>query len=304
MHTAQATFCLFALYVVAVLGGPTPSKTSFVHRVQARDAHHQVHKPMAGMKAMVKAYKKFGFDMSAMPAMPAVKAAAAPGTTTGQTGAVQASPEPNDSEYLEKVNIAGQAVMLDFDTGSSDLWVFTPALPQAASQGHTLFDSTKSKTFKPLQGATWNIMYGDGSGAGGVVGKDVVAIGSATATSQAVELATSVSASFTQDTANDGLLGLAFSNLNTVKPQQQTTFFDTIMPQLKMPVFSVDLRQNATGSYTFGAIDNTKFTGQLNTVPVQFQTGFWQFNSPSFTVANQQFANQGGSPGIAGMLNH
>jgi hypothetical protein len=151
-----------------------------------------------------------------------------------------------------------------------------------------------------MQGATWSISYGDGSGAAGTVGMDVVNIGGATATRQAVELATAVSQSFARDTNNDGLVGLAFSQLNTVKPTKQTTFFDSVMPQLAMPVFSVDLKNDSTGTYQFGAIDNTKYQGQLTTVPVNAQSGFWQVDSPTVMIGNQKVANQGGSPAIAG----
>jgi len=66
-----------------------------------------------------------------------------------------------------------------------------------------------------LQGATFSVSYGDGSGAAGTVGTDTVDIGGATVTSQAVELATAVSQSFVADASTDGLVGLAFSTLNT-----------------------------------------------------------------------------------------
>jgi hypothetical protein len=151
-----------------------------------------------------------------------------------------------------------------------------------------------------MQGATWSISYGDGSGAAGTVGLDVVNIGGATATKQAVELATAVSQSFVSDVNNDGLIGLAFSQLNTVKPQQQTTFFDTVMPQLAKPVFSVDLKNDNTGTFEFGAIDQSRFTGQLTDVPVDSSSGFWQIASPTVTIGNQKITNQGGSPAIAG----
>jgi hypothetical protein len=181
-------------------------------------------------------------------------------------------------------------------------WVFSTALSQRTIDQHTAFDPAKSQSFQLMQGATWQISYGDGSGAAGVVGTDTVQIGGATATGQAVELATAVSQAFVTDTNNDGLVGLAFSNLNTVKPQQQTTFFDTVMPQLAMPVFSVDLRNDNTGTYTFGAIDNSKYTGQLTNVPVDSSGGFWQVASPSVQVGQQRIANPGGSPAIAGQF--
>jgi hypothetical protein len=44
-----------------------------------------------------------------------------------------------------------------------------------------------------------------------------VLIGSATVTSQAIEMATAVSANFISDTDNDGIMGLAFSYINSGK---------------------------------------------------------------------------------------
>jgi hypothetical protein len=94
-------------------------------------------------------------------------------------------------------------------------WCFSTELdPQVIGQ-HTAFDPKKSPTFKAVQGAQWKISYGDGSGAAGVVGKDTVTIGGVTFDNQAVELANQVSQSFVEDTNTDGLVGLAFSNLNT-----------------------------------------------------------------------------------------
>jgi hypothetical protein len=46
------------------------------------------------------------------------------------------------------------------------------------------------------------------------VGTDVVTVGGTTVTVQAVELANQISSQFQQD-AGDGLLGLAFSSINT-----------------------------------------------------------------------------------------
>jgi hypothetical protein len=104
-------------------------------------------------------------------------------------------------------------------TNSPNSWVSNTALSAAEIGGHTAYDPTKSTTFKAIDNAAFSISYGDGSGASGTVGTDVVNIGGATVNAQAVELATAVSQSFIQDTNNDGLVGLAFSKLNTGKLQ-------------------------------------------------------------------------------------
>lgn len=148
-------------------------------------------------------------------------------------------------EYLTPVQIGTppQTVMLDFDTGSSDLWVFSGNTPTAQSQGHQLYTSNKSSTATTLQGAQWKITYGDGSGASGTVFQDVVSVGGVSVKSQAVEAATTVSGSFVQDTDTSGLLGLAMDKINTVTPTQQKTFFSNAMKNLAMPLFTANLKQ-------------------------------------------------------------
>ncbi|CEJ80023.1 Putative Eukaryotic aspartyl protease [[Torrubiella] hemipterigena] len=217
-------------------------------------------------------------------------------SATNQTGKVDAVPEQNDKEFLAQVKIGGQPVTLDFDTGSSDLWVFNTQLNAQVTNGHSVYDPTASKTFQALNGAKFSISYGDGSGAAGNVGLDVVDVGGAVFDQQAIELATDVSQTFVRDQNNDGLMGLAFSSINTVKPQKQKTFFDNVMPSLAEPVFTADLRKGAAGAYEFGKIDTTKFQGDMTWVPINNKKGFWQFSSESFAVdgGQQQAGAQGG----------
>lgn len=94
-------------------------------------------------------------------------------------------------------------------------WVFSSELPSSQSSGHIVYDPSQSSTAQQLSGATWNITYGDGSSSSGDVYTDTVTVGGTTVTGQAVELAQQVSAQFQQDSQNDGLLGLAFSSINT-----------------------------------------------------------------------------------------
>ena len=94
--------------------------------------------------------------------------------------------------------------------------MFSTELPSSDQQGHNVFDPSQSSTFQSLSGATWQIQYQDQSGASGDVGTDTVTIGGTVVQGQAVELASQVSSSFSQG-ASDGLLGLAFSSINTGK---------------------------------------------------------------------------------------
>ncbi|KIM83600.1 hypothetical protein PILCRDRAFT_69108 [Piloderma croceum F 1598] len=236
----------------------------------------------SGPAAYARAFKKFN---KPMPHDLAV--------ATGNDGSVTASPEDAyDSEYLCPVSIDGQTLALDFDTGSADLWVFSTSLPSSEQKGHTLFDPSKSTNWKALSGYKWNITYGDGSGASGTVGTDVVTVGGTSVSGQAVEIATKVSSAFVSDTANDGLLGLAFSSINTVTPKAQHTFFDTAKSSLSSPVFTADLKhRQLPGTYDFGTIDSSKYTGTITYIDVDTANGFWEFTGSGYAVGSGSFVS-------------
>lgn len=222
-----------------------------------------------------------------------------PPTDGSEEGSVTATPEENDSEYLSPVKIGGQTLNLDFDTGSADLWVYSSQMSSSESSGHSTFDPSKSSTWSTYQGASWEISYGDGSRADGTVGFDTVSVGTAVVQKQCVELAEDVSGSFTQDVNNDGLVGLGFSVINQVRQQPQKTFFENIMADLDQPVFTADLEENAAGTYEFGAIDSSKYTGDIHYTAVDSSSGYWQFESRTYTVGGSQKECTICNPGIA-----
>lgn len=198
------------------------------------------------------------------------------------TGSVTASPiDTLDDAYDANVSIGtpAQVLSLDFDTGSSDLWVFSSETPASQRNGQTIYTPSKSSSATKLSGASWQISYGDGSSSSGDVYKDTVTIGGLTVKNQAVEAAQKVSSSFTSESLTDGLVGLAFSSINTVSPTQQNTFFDNAKSALDKPLFTADLKHQAAGKYNFGYIDTTAYTGSISYVAVDNSQGFWGFTS-------------------------
>jgi len=251
-------------------------------------------------------------------------------TASGSNGTVAAEDVQNDTEYLVPLSIGtpAQTFNLDFDTGSSDLWVWSTSLPKSTQvagshTSHNIFDPAKSSTWKASRGQTWQIMYGDGSGASGTVGTDTVSIGGGTLLSrlelhpfvsmralrdadgflhtvaihnQAVEIASKLSDQFQQG-MGDGLCGLAFDTINCVQPTPVRTPVDNMALQGDIPATSQlftaylssykDKDAGDTSFYTFGTIDQQVVNGQpINYTPVDVTNGLWQFASTSAVVNN------------------
>ena len=104
-------------------------------------------------------------------------------------------------------------------------------------------------------------------------------------TGQAVELAETISSEFAQD-QSDGLLGLAFSSINTVTPDQQKTFFANAESGLDSPLFTANLKKGAPGSYNFGYLDNSEYTGDITYTAVDNSQGFWGFTCSGYTIGS------------------
>ncbi|AEO56994.1 hypothetical protein MYCTH_2302641 [Thermothelomyces thermophilus ATCC 42464] len=219
-----------------------------------------------------------------------------------EPGEVTAEDQQNDSEYLCEVMIGTawtaerQIVKMDFDTGLADFWVSQKS-----------FDPKKSVTWQLAKDKSWKVQYGDGSSASGIVGHDILIIGGIQIKRQAIEIATEMSAQFSEGTM-DGILGLAFSKLNTVqtdgKPDPQRTVVDNMMAQDDIPpeaeLFSTALYSNREDDqrsfYTFGWIDEdlVKASGEeIVWTDVDNSEGFWMFSSEHVTIDGQQVRIEG-----------
>lgn len=216
----------------------------------------------------------------------------------GDEGSVVATSVESDTEYVASISVGtpAQKLPMDFDTGSSDLWVMGNGV--SGTTGHSTYDFSSSSTAKALSGASWTISYGDGSSSSGTVYKDTVTIGNLTFAEQAVEVATKLSAEFTSDTSISGLVGLAQSSINTVTPTAQQTWFDNIKSSLASPLFTADLKHDTAGSYNFGYIDAAAHTGTVYYADLitsgQFG-GFWTFAASGYTVGTSTGTSSGSS---------
>ena len=171
-------------------------------------------------------------------------------------------------------------------------WVFSSLLPAKESSGHAIYTSSKSSTYKALSGYTWDISYADGSGASGVCGTDTVTVGGTTVEGQCIELAKKVSSTFVSD-ASDGLIGMAFSSINTVEPEQQSTFFDNAQDSFDSPLFAAYLPANADGAYDFGYTDSSKHSGTIKYASVDSSNGFWEYSTPNYKVGSTTYSQSG-----------
>ncbi|KAI1619938.1 aspergillopepsin I [Exophiala viscosa] len=290
---------LSVLFLATALAGPIRQKQKRSFKIpRLRQANYVPNGKVAYRKALF----KFGFDDITFQPNTAVASKLQASTNTSiaatgddEDGVTVANPSQGDSEFLSPVTVGGQTLVMDFDTGSSDMWVFNTNLAAADQKGHTIYDPTKSNASSALTGSTFNISYGDGSFASGPVGLDTVDIGGATVDAQAIGLPTDVSSSFVTNTFSNGLVGLAFSKLNTIKPTPQKTFFDNVMADLTQPLFTADLKSDSAGSYEFGQVDTSLFTGSLQTAAVDSSNGFWQVDSTSAVVSGQTVNLAGGS---------
>lgn len=181
--------------------------------------------------------------------------------------------------YIANVTVGtpGQALSLQIDTGSSDVWMSSSSAslcttaPTADYCFGGTFNPQNSNTYTPISSPVFNISYVDGTGSTGNFFTDVLTIGNISLTKQQMGLATDT-------TVGTGIMGVGFSNDESVcHTEPCTTSYPSVIDQLVLQnkiatraysLYLNDLEAN-TGSVLFGGIDTTKFTAPLISVPIQ-----------------------------------
>lgn len=214
----------------------------------------------------------------------------------------------NDSQYNAEVWIGTppQKFFLDLDTASADTWVWSATLPaeilhQAGSK-HSIFDPSKSSTYKDVEGSTWEIRFGSHVYASGKVATDTVAIGQLNLFDQMIQLPTYISPEFVRGSGlTDGTLGLAWGRVSSVEPEPPAAPIETMMIKEQTQIhesqrlFTMKLGSwrgsdeldHDQGFFTFGYIDFDLVKESnmvLHYVDVDNSNGLWEFESGSFAV--------------------
>ncbi|GBE79958.1 Aspartic protease [Sparassis crispa] len=163
------------------------------------------------------------------------------------------------------------AFMVDFDTGSSDLFVPGSACGPSCS-GHTLYNPNQSTTAVDLH-TGFTLQYGDGSTVQGAEYTDTVSLSGFTVTNQTLGAATQLSNNFAApNRPSDGLLGMAFKSLSAYNadPLFQSLIAENATDE---PVFAFKLAQN--GSELFlGGVNPALYTGDFTYADLTGD-GFW-----------------------------
>ncbi|RDX50372.1 protease [Lentinus brumalis] len=176
------------------------------------------------------------------------------------------------------IGIPPQSFTINFDTGSSDLWV--PSSSCSSCGDHAKYDPRKSSTSSRKIG-WFEISYGDGSSVSGSPYTDTVTVGGVGVHGQYLAAVSKESDEFATD-PSDGIFGLGFRAISQLG---HNPYFFTAIEEgaVSQNVFSFKLSK--TGSELFiGGINEELYTGRIEFHNLSSARGFWQIGGASVSV--------------------
>ncbi|CCM02235.1 uncharacterized protein FIBRA_04315 [Fibroporia radiculosa] len=176
------------------------------------------------------------------------------------------------------IGTPAQNFIIDFDTGSSDLWVASSNCDSCESQDS--YDPSASSTSEEQSG-TFSIEYGDGSTASGPIYTDDVSVAGISVTGQYLSGVTSETGNLV-GSPSDGLMGMAWPALSQL---DANPFFWTAIDQgaVSEGVFGFYLSSGTSELY-LGGTDTQYYSGDIEYHDLTSSSGFWQIGTASGTI--------------------
>ena len=195
--------------------------------------------------------------------------------------------------WFANITAGGLPAQVLLDTGSADLWLVNPSAPSDATSGVQTWDPNAASNTQQMQGEQFNIGYGQGgNGVSGNVYQSPVCIGQA-CTTMAVG-----SATHDQGLGNfprSGILGLAFQGGNSVRPDQQKTYMESLQPQLNQPIFVTRFSPEGSQSQIAFGENPFNYVAPLQAITAQ-SSGSAQYPN-SWSFSGVQYSKNGQSLG-------
>eukprot|EP00966_Prymnesium_polylepis_P097559 2259968-Prymnesium_polylepis.1 len=193
----------------------------------------------------------------------------------------------SNSYYYGSVSLGtpAQSFKVDFDTGSSNLWLPSSSCTNCPSTA-SAYDSSASSTYV-ANGESFSIQYGSGS-CSGFLSQDTFSVGSFSTDVTFAEV-TSESSQF-ESSKFDGLLGLAFPSIavDSVTPIVQQLIAAS---QLSADVFDFYLQdETGTGELSIGATDSSLYTVSIYYAAVTSET-YWEAGLTSIAVTGTSYVS-------------
>ncbi|EGX88486.1 endothiapepsin precursor [Cordyceps militaris CM01] len=222
-----------------------------------------------------------------------LKSRPTPFSLADDDGLVDVHPMGNDDLYLADIQIGNppQTVKLALDTGSSDVWVQSTDTKYRVNRNGPWapqYRPKDSQTSSLINESRWDVQYLDGTSAFGIVYHDTIRFGNIEVENATVQSAQTMASRFETDIEMSGIMGLAKRLRNNIDPPVPT-FMDMLTPLLDSPVFTVDLKKNATGQFEFGRIDMAKASDNITWLDSVGRSAHWDvnFDLTSWTIPDQ-----------------
>ncbi|KAI9879551.1 MAG: hypothetical protein M1830_008178 [Pleopsidium flavum] len=194
-----------------------------------------------------------------------------------QSDSMAVNQDGTDYSYFSTVKFgsSGESLYMLVDTGAANTWVMGSDCTTKACNAHNTFGQANSGTLQ-VTNTPWNVTYGTGK-VSGVVVNDTVSLAGFT-----LPIAFGSASETSNDFLTypmDGILGLGRSKSNVMGVPTVMEALENAQ-LLKANLLGINLQRNSDGAtdgeVNFGAVDSSKYTGDLSYTTSVSHDGLWE----------------------------